>query len=234
MINKLVTRNGADLVISRSALIIRKDKCMSLFRVLNRFSEKDREKVEKNPDIKEMIIDGERLFDRTNKRIRNLEKNNKYISPALNALKKKRGDAPRFGTLGTYGNLNEYLKEVARAQQFSNLETSSVQGARSFTKNLKKQLNKKIKEGLSDDFIANVFDTLHGVHERMPDLLYRVQLKYSDYMDVVIDTIEENENNDNLEDNIISAINKLTEKIADNENTIDEVYRMSKGTGRLY
>lgn len=207
---------------------------MSLYRVLNRLPEKDREKVEKNPDMKEMIIESERLFDRVNKRIRNLEKNSKYISPALNALKNKRGDAPRYGTSGTYTNLNEYLKEVARAQEFTNLETSSVKGARSFTNNLKKQLNKKTNAKLDDDFITMVFDTLHGVHERMPDLLYRVQLKYSDYMDVVIDTIEENENNDNLEDNIISAINKLTEKIADNENTIDEVYRMSKGTGRLY
>lgn len=213
---------------------------MSYQRVLNHLSAKDRKKIENSPELQELIRDSERTFDRVNKRIRNIEKNGSIISPAYNALKSKRGDAPRFGTSGTYTDLNSYLKEAARAQNFNNLETSSVKGAQRFTRNLKKQIKRDTGQNIDNKTIAKIFDVLHAVHERMPEIIFSNQLRYEDYIESVVSVSEDTDfskidSKEDLETVILNTINKLTSEISENENnSMDAIERMTRGTGKLY
>lgn len=216
---------------------------MSYQRVLNRLPEKDRTKVENNPELQELIKDAERVFDRTNKRIRNIESHTEIRSPALESLKEKKGDVPRFGTSDSYSNLSEYVKEYARAQNFDTLETSTVKGAQNFTKNMKNEIKKNLNieedKEPDNDFVANLFDILHGVHERMPDKLYKNQLKYEEYLENVIQGAEfidySKLDTRGIEQAVSGMVNKLTDDIKQKQKAdTDEIERMSKGTGRLF
>lgn len=161
------------------------------------------------------------VFNRVNKRIRNIENNKNIISPAYNVLKKKRGNAPRFGTSGSYHDLKSLQKEYAQALSFDNMETSTVQGSRAYTDNLKSQLS---LDTLDKSAINVIFEALHSLHERMPDILYNNLLKYTDYLETIV------ENTENIDFNSISnyetkvetlvnnAIDELTEKMSDKLN----------------
>lgn len=159
------------------------------------------------------------VFNRVNKRIRNIEKNKGLVSPAYNALVKKRGEAPRFGTKGSYSDLKSLEKEYNLALSFDNMETSTVAGSRAYTNNLKSKLP---LEKMSKDLVSNIFDVLHGLHERMPDFLYSNTLQYTDYLETVIEVSENTDFNnmsrDELETSITQAVQKLAEKTANDIN----------------
>lgn len=149
------------------------------------------------------------LFSRVNKRIRNLERwtmQGRIISPALNALKRK-GKA-RFGTKGTYSDLKSLKEEIARAQAFDNMETSSIKGARSYTENLKKKIPNVTK--MNDEQIGLIFDALHSVHERMPISLYSGLIVYSEYLDSVIE--EESQMTQSAMESYGDKLNRLIDK----------------------
>lgn len=178
--------------------------------------------------------EGKTVFNRVNRRIRTLERNRKrVVSPAYNALVKKRGDTPRFGGASVLrGDLDELQKEIARAREWDLLETSNMKGASTYTNNLKSQLNITAKTPLSADTISDIFSALRALHERMPDELYQFQIKYGEYLETII---EEAENIDfskldsaeRVETLVTRAIDKLSEKISDSINDdIDEVSKL--------
>lgn len=175
------------------------------------------EEFVKNSTFDELEKQSKTLFSRVNKRVRTLESNQKnVISPAYLALKKERGQAPRFGTKGSYNDLKSLQKEIAKAISFDTSETSTVKGAKAYTKNLLNELNLK---GVDDDKITRIFDSLHALHERMPDVLYGGLLNYSEYLDKIIETDENMELDDSLdkqeqiEEIVTQAINELTDKV---------------------
>lgn len=209
----------------------------SQLRALKHISQSEVERVIKDDTLQQMIKEGQTLFNRVNKRIRNIERNRQIISPAYNALVAKRGSAPRFGTSGTYSNLNELQKEIARAQEYDNMETSTVQGARNFTNNLRKQLHTKRGEKLSDEFISQIFDALHSLHERMPDVLYKNQLQYADYLDSIVETAEnvdlsKLDSAEQVETLVTQAIEKLSAQITSKIN--DDIDTLRNSFNRLY
>lgn len=177
------------------------------------------EEFVKDSTFEELEKQSKTLFSRVNKRIRTLERNkNKVISPSYLALKRDRGDAPRFGTKGSYTNLQELQKEIAKALSFDNSETSTVQGAKAYTENLQNELN---LANLDKDKITLIYDSLHALHERMPDVLYSGLLSYSEYLDKIIET-DENlalddslEKKEQLEEIVGKAIDELTNKVSD-------------------
>lgn len=209
-------------------------------RVLKHLSQKEVEKIMKDDALQQMIKEGQQVFNRVNKRIRNIERNNKLISPAYNALKKKRGIAPRFGTAGTYHDLDSLQREIALAQAFDTMETSTVAGARSFTNNLRSQLKAGNGQKLSDEFIGLIFDALHALHERMPDTLYKAQLKYADYLDSIVETAEnidfsKLETAEQVEELVSRTIEHLSEEITKNINDrIDTLQNFVSGYNRLF
>lgn len=206
-------------------------------RTLKHVSQADVEKVLKDDALRQMVREGRTLFDRVNKRIRNIERNKSIISPAYNALRKKRGSAPRFGTSGTYSNLDELQKEIAMAREWDNFETSSVAGARTFTNNLRSELNVKSGQKLSKEFINLIFDSLHALHERMPDVLYKNQLKYTEYLDTIVERAENVDlsgldDAEQVEELVTNAIEKLSAQITTEINNSIDALRHS--TSRLF
>lgn len=206
-------------------------------RKLNSSEKQEVKKKTEGETFKALEKKAKTLFSRVNKRIRNLERwtmQGRIISPALNALKKQ--GKSRFGTKGTYSDLESLKKEIAKAQAFDNMETSSIKGARSYTENLKKKIPNVTK--LNDEQINLIFDALHSVHERMPINLYSGLIVYSDYLDAVIE--EETEMtqssmqsyDDRLNRLIDNVIEKLTRGVTD---TIDSgIGILSKGFDRLF
>lgn len=187
--------------------------------------------VEKDT-YEQMIKESKPLFNRVNRRIRNLERNRQLISPAYNSLRKKRGPAPRFGTSISVHNLDDLQREIALAREFDNLETSSVPGARAFTNNLKSKLNQKATRKLDRNFVNQIFDVLHSLHERMPDILYQNQLQYASYLDTVVEVAENTDLSkldeaDKVETLVTKAIDKLSREVANKINDdIDEVAKL--------
>lgn len=203
-----------------------------------KFSEQEIKKIVENDVYQTLLREGETIFNRVNKRIINIERNNKIISPAYEALKNKRGNAPRFGTMGTYKNLKELAKEIERARAFDNMETSTVQGARNYTNKLLTELNRKSVKELSPDFISEIFEALHMLHERMPDELYKNQLQYASYLDTIIETAENTDlqalsSAERVETVVTDAIDKLTRTITRTLNTSFEDFEKNIST-RLY
>lgn len=207
-------------------------------RTLKHVRQSDIEKVMKDDALREMVREGRTLFDRVNKRIRNIERNKSIISPAYNALRKKRGSAPRFGTSGTYSNLDELQKEIAMAREWDNFETASVAGARTFTNNLRSQLQAKNGERLSKEFINLIFDSLHALHERMPDVLYKNQLKYTEYLDTIVERAENVDlsgldDAEQVDELVSSAIEKLSAQITTEINASIDILKKAT-TSRLF
>lgn len=178
--------------------------------------------------------EGKTLFNRVNRRIRTLERNRaKVVSPAYEALVKKRGSVPRFGGAGVLrGDLNELQKEIARAREWDLLETSNMSGARSYTNNLRSQLNVSAKQRLSSDFVSDIFDALHALHERMPDVLYQNQLQYANYLDTIVEQAEnidlsKLDSAERVETLVTSAIDKLSTQVTNAINDdIDELAKL--------
>lgn len=190
----------------------------------------------KNSTFEELEKQSKTLFSRVNKRIRSLERNgNKVVSPSYLALKRDRGEAPRFGTKGSYSNLQELQKEIAKALSFDNSETSTVRGAKAYTENLQNELDIK---NLDKDKISLIYDSLHALHERMPDVLYSGLLSYSEYLDKIIETDEQLVLDDNLdkeeqlEEIVTKAIDELTNKVSDLMGTGTDI--LSMGYDRLF
>lgn len=204
----------------------------------NKIDRNETKKEVSNAVYDNLLKEAKTLFNRVNKRIRNLETNNKVVSPALQALEKKRGNAPRFGTKGTYseGNLQSLKKEYAQALSFDNMETSTVAGARSYTTNLMRQIPNYNE--LSDSTINLIYDSLHRLHERLPDSIYGNLLKYTDYLDTIVET-QSNTDLSEIEDYegqvetiVTTAIENITSQVNALQNTLIDV--LSGGFDRLY
>lgn len=177
-----------------------------------------------NATYDELEKQAKTLFSRVNKRIRTLESHKKeVISPSYNALVKSRGTTPRFGTKGSYIDKKSLQKEIAQALSFDTSETGNYRGAKAYTKNLKNMLP---LDKLDDDKISIIFDALHSVHERMPDILYSGLLQYSDYLDTVVETAENleidglDDYENQLENMVEQVINELTDKLDEGENLL--------------
>lgn len=178
--------------------------------------------------------EGKTLFNRVNRRIRTLERNrSKVVSPAYEALLKKRGSAPRFGGASIMrGDLDTLQKEIAMAREWDLMETSNMSGARAYTNNLRSKLNVSSKQHLSADFISDIFDALHALHERMPDVLYQNQLQYANYLDTIIEQAEnvdlsKLDSAERVETLVTSAIDKLSTQVTNAINDdIDEVSKL--------
>lgn len=195
---------------------------------------KELKKEVESAAFKQLEKQAKTVFNRVNKRIRNIESNKKVISPAYNALKKKRGDAPRFGTSGTYSNIKSLQKELSQALAFDNMETSTVQGARNYTENLRSQVG----GDLTDTAINLIFDSLHALHERVPDSLYGNLLQYRDYLDTIVE-VQENTDfssftdfQSQVDEVVTQAINKLTDQLTDTIN--DGIDYLANGFDRLF
>lgn len=113
-------------------------------------------------ELKRMSHD---LFAVANKRIRRLHDSD-TISPALNAIEKRRGNNPNF-TIGSK-DLKQLQREYSEAIAFLNLETSTVTGSKRYEKNLKQYIGNDV----SDDTVSYMFDLLHSVQERIPESIF--------------------------------------------------------------
>lgn len=117
-------------------------------------------------DITNMVRDelapiASQVFSTVNKRISRII-NSDVISPAYEALQRKRGDV-YFHVGGK--DLDELIQEYSEAVAFYNMPTGTVSGARPFTNNLKNMLGDRIDD---KHYIASVFDMLHGIEDRLP------------------------------------------------------------------
>lgn len=120
------------------------------------------EREVKDLSRKELAKQAKALFSTVNKRIKRLQ-NSDVVSPALDALKKKR--TPHFTTGGK--SLEQLQKEYSEALAFYNLETGTVTGARAFTNKLENMLGERVHDR---DYLAKTFDLLHTVQNRLPEL----------------------------------------------------------------
>lgn len=129
----------------------------------------------------ELAKQATKLFSAVNKRIDRLQASN-TISPALEALQRKRGDT-HFSARGK--SLEALQDEYVEALSFSNLQTSTVSGARQYTNQLKSLLGDRIKDS---DYVSSVFDLMHGVAERLPVELASNMIGTNDILNDVIET----------------------------------------------
>lgn len=134
---------------------------------------------------KELAQAAKSLFSTVNKRIARLDKSD-VISPALNALKQKR--TPKFTSGGK--DLKALQKEYAEALAFYNLTTSTVTGARNFTNNIKNVVGERIKD---EKYVNRLFDTLHTVQGRMPQIFSSGRIGTDDIIQKIEESAENNE-----------------------------------------
>lgn len=153
------------------------------------------------------------IFSTVNKRIQRLIDSD-TISPALEALIKKRGTNPKFTTGGK--DLTALQKEYSEAIAFYNLETGTVTGARKYTNKLKQVIGERIDD---KEYINKLFDLMHGVAERIP-----IQIANNTIgTDTILNQIIENDTNGTLnvldsadrDLQIADLIDELTNQIVD-------------------
>lgn len=150
------------------------------------------------------------IFSTVNKRIRRLIDSD-TISPALEALKRKRGNNPRFTTGGK--DLDALQKEYSEAIAFYNLETGTVTGARSYTNKLKNLIGERIED---KEYINKLFDLLHGATERLPMQIAKNTIG----TDTILNQIIEDDVNGTL--NVLDSadrdlqISQLIDEVTDN------------------
>lgn len=160
----------------------------------------------------ELAKEANKLFSMVNKRIRRL-KDSDTISPALEALQRKRGNS-QFSTRGK--NLQALQDEYVEALSFSNLQTSTVNGARQYTRGLQDLLGDKIHD---KDYISAIFDLMHGLEERLPVELASNMIGTNEVLNEVIETAvgqnisELNATSSGRNDFIQRAIDKLMEQL---------------------
>ncbi len=150
------------------------------------------------------------IFSTVNKRIRRLIDSD-TISPALEALKRKRGNNPRFTTGGK--DLEQLQKEYSEAIAFYNLETGTVTGAKSYTNKLKNLIGERIED---KEYINKLFDLLHGATERLPMQIAKNTIG----TDTILNQIIEDDVNGTL--NVLDSadrdlqISQLIDEVTDN------------------
>lgn len=160
----------------------------------------------------ELAKEANKLFSMVNKRIRRL-KDSDTISPALEALQRKRGNS-QFSTRGK--NLQALQDEYVEALSFSNLQTSTVNGARQYTRGLQDLLGDKIHD---KDYISAIFDLMHGLEERLPVELASNMIGTNEVLNEVIETAvgqnisELNATSSGRNDFIQRAIDKLMKQL---------------------
>lgn len=166
----------------------------------------------------ELAKEANKLFSMVNKRIRRL-KDSDTISPALEALQRKRGNS-QFSSRGK--NLQALQDEYVEALSFSNLQTSTVNGARQYTRELQDMLGDKIHDR---DYISAVFDLMHGLEERLPVELASNMIGTNELLNEVIETAvgqnvtELNATTSGRNDFMQRAIDKLMEQLKGLANT---------------
>lgn len=166
----------------------------------------------------ELAKEANKLFSMVNKRIRRL-KDSDTISPALEALQRKRGDS-QFSSRGK--NLQALQDEYIEALSFSNLQTSTVNGARQYTRELQDLLGDKIHD---KDYISSIFDLMHGLEERLPVELASNMIGTNELLNEVIETAvgqnvtELNATTSGRNDFMQRAIDKLMEQLKGLANT---------------
>lgn len=150
------------------------------------------------------------VFNVANKRISRMEGQTGIISPALTALNKRRNGNTHFSSAGK--DLTALEQEITEAMAFTNLSTSTLGGARAFTSKLRDVMGDKVDD---KEYISHIFDTMHAVSERIPQLA-----KNMIGTDTILNEIvEEQENGDinvlddaSREDNISSALDAVVDE----------------------
>lgn len=176
--------------------------------VATNYSKKVVQKGIENMALKELRSVSKSLFNTANKRIDRLKASN-MISPAWEGLKRRRSQE-HFTSGGK--DLKSLQKEVADAIAFLNRETSTVGGAKTFTKHLERVVGDRIND---KDYINDVFDLMHGIEERIPVQLASNMIGTNDVLNYVIEeAVQENlsainSEADSRDDFISKAVEKL-------------------------
>lgn len=177
--------------------------------------ERTKEIVEKEA-LKRLRPIAHKNFAIANKRIRRLQKDTP-LSPALRALQDKRGGNLTFTQGGK--SLKALEKELSECYSFLNLETSTVAGTRRFMKNVEQMTGTTYKDKKR---VGQLFDLLHAVQERLPQRIFGEIVGSDPVMKQIIETIDDRAdidlstmrlNENEVEDIVTNAINKLTDMI---------------------
>lgn len=172
-----------------------------------------------------------KLFSTVNKRIQRIENSN-VISPALNALYRKRGNAHFSAKQGSFDDLK---KEYAQAYAFYKLETGTVSGSRMFTNNLKSKIGDRINDR---EYINYIFDTMHTLQDRFAGEIFKGLIGTNDLLQDVIEATIDKERSEfeKTEAERDAFISEQVERIASQINNMVEnsVHDIDKGLSNAF
>lgn len=149
------------------------------------------------------------LFSTVNKRIKRLIDSD-TVSPALEGLIRKRGVNPRFSARGK--DLASLQREYAEALAWYNLNTSTVTGARQFTKKLQAKIGERVKD---KEYVKSVFDLMHSVAERIPVMLAGNMIGTQDILNNIVEQYTADEITEFMSDADVqeSIINEMVQEM---------------------
>lgn len=166
-------------------------------------------------------------FAVANKRIQRLQKAGyEDTSPALKALIERRGSNPKFVQGGK--DFKALLREISECYAFLNLETSTVQGTKSYMK----QITSMVGSGRGSNEISRLFRLLDKVQERIPPSIFGRVVDTNQEMQQITQIID-NDSSLNLNQMDLSADEQeqvVTKAIEDILDKIDEENRRAEQT----
>lgn len=164
--------------------------------------------------LKELKKEARVIFSRVNKKLDRLKASN-TVSPAYEGIIERHGTNFHF----TYGGTNEESLQslINEALIFESRQTSTIRGAKRFTNDLKDLIR---GHDVNDEkYINSVFDTMHGVAERIPIELQKNMIGTDIILNTVIDRYVEDEiselsdaDRDDLIDAIVDRLTKSAKK----------------------
>lgn len=180
------------------------------------------ESIEGSRELRQQM---RRVFDAANKRIKRLKSQDDVLSPALAVL----GENPHFG-IGEFksntGSDWESLKEqYAQAVAFMRSPTSTLQGAREFTIDVKEAtgLPNFVWEQIQDTVIENADLVLSEVSDKMP---YKEVIQAT--FDIAVDTasVEMEQYLKEVAQEIQENINDIASDVADEITSgLDDIFK---------
>lgn len=159
--------------------------------------------------LKELKKQARRIFSRVNKKLDRLKASD-AVSPAYEGIIERHGTNFHF----TYGGQNEESLQslINEALIFESRQTSTLSGAKRFTNDLKDLIREH--DVHDDEYINSIFDTMHGVAERIPIDLQKNMVGTDIILNSVIDRYTENEihvlSDADRNDFIDALVDKLT------------------------